>query len=236
VLRVAAVIPVLNEQGAIGPTLKRLPACVDVAIVVDGGSRDGTVVEAEAAGADVVCESRRGYGRACLSGVERAQALGAEIVLFLDGDGADAVERAGDILAPLLAGTADFVIATRAGPGRAKGSMGAHQLAAGVVIGAAVGLLTGTRYTDMCAFRALRVADLLRLDMREMTYGWNLEMQIKAPRAGLRVREVPLPYYTRVAGTSKVAGSVRGSLKAGSRIISTLLRVGLGGRATQFRA
>ncbi len=221
---VAAVIPVLNEEGAIGPTLARLPARVGLRIVVDGGSRDGTVAEARAQGADVLVEARRGYGRACLSGAERAQALGAEIVLFLDGDGADAVEQADALLAPLLEGRAGFTIATRAGGVREAGSMGAHQLAAGYLIGGALGLLCGQRYTDMCAFRALRTADLLALGMTEMTYGWNLEMQMKAPRAGLRVVEVSLPYFRRVAGESKVAGSWRGSVRAGSRILATLAR------------
>jgi len=222
--RVVAVIPVLNEQGAIGPTVARLPASVHLAVVVDGGSTDGTVAEAEAAGAQVIVEARRGYGRACLTGAERASALGAEWVLFLDGDGADAVEQADALLAPLRNGQADFVIATRAGGLREPGSMGAHQVLAGYLIGAALGMICGQRYTDMCAFRALRVTDLMRLDMQEMMYGWNLEMQIKAPRAGLRVMEVKLPYFRRVAGQSKVAGSFRGSWKAGTRIILTLLR------------
>lgn len=222
--RTVAVIPVLNEQGAIGPTLARLPPCVDLAVVVDGGSTDGTVAEARAHGAEVIDERRRGYGRACLTGAERAQALGAEYVLFLDGDGADAVEHADDLLVPLRDGRAGFTIATRAGGRREPGSMGAHQLLAGHLIGAALGVICGTRYTDMCAFRALRVSDLMALDMQEMTYGWNLEMQIKAPRAGLKVLEIPLPYFRRVAGESKVAGSWRGTWKAGTRILATLVR------------
>ncbi len=222
--RIAAIIPVLNEQGAIGPTLARLGAGADVAIVVDGGSTDQTVEEARAHGAVVLHETRRGYGRACLTGAEHARSLGAEILLFMDGDGADAVEQAGRITGPVADGSADFVLATRARSGRAPGSMGAHQVFAGYAVGAAVGLLTGTRYTDMCALRAIRTADLLRLDMREMTYGWNLEMQIKAPRAGLRVREVALPYHVRVAGQSKVAGNWRGTWRAGTRIIRTLVR------------
>ncbi len=221
----AAVIPVLNEQGAVGPTLSRLGAGVDVALVVDGGSTDGTVEEARAHGAVVLAEARRGYGRACLTGAEHARALGAEILVFMDGDGADAVEHAARLTGPVIEGTADFVLAARARAGRAPGSMGAHQVFAGYAVGAAVGLLTGTRYTDMCAFRAIRVADLFRLDMREMTYGWNLEMQIKAPRAGLRVREVALPYHVRVAGESKVAGNWRGTWRAGTRIVGTLARL-----------
>ncbi len=219
-----AVIPVLNEQGAIGPTLARLPPCIGLAIVVDGGSKDGTVEEARAHGAEVIVERRPGYGRACLTGAERAAELGATYVMFMDGDGADAVEHAERLLAPLEAGSAGFTIATRAGGEREAGSMGAHQLLAGHLIGAALGVICGKRYTDMCAFRALRVADLMRLHMQEMTYGWNLEMQIKAPRAGLTVLEVPMPYFRRVAGQSKVAGSWRGTWRAGTRILATLVR------------
>ncbi len=227
-IRICAVIPVLNEQGAIGPTVSRLPRdIVDAIIVVDGGSRDDTTAEARAAGAIVLIEQRRGYGRACLTGAEHAASLGAEIVVFMDGDGADAVEYAAAIINPILNGTADFVLADRTGKGREPGSMGAHQIAAGRLIGAAVGLMTGVRYRDMCAFRALRIADLGRLGMQEMGYGWNLEMQIRVARAGLRVTEVPLPYRCRIAGESKVAGSLRGTLRAGYRIIRTLIVVGL---------
>ena len=227
-MRVAAVIPVLNERGAIGPTVRRLPlSTVDVAIVVDGGSTDGTPAEAEAAGALVVPEARRGYGRACLTGAEAARDMGAEIVLFLDGDGADAVEQAAQIVQPVLTKQADFVLATRTrGATREAGSMGWHQVLAGEMIGRAVGIIGGHRYSDMCAFRAIRLQDLERMAMREMSYGWNLEMQMKAARLGLRIREVPLPYYRRVAGESKVAGQWKGTLRAGTRIVSTLVRTG----------
>ncbi len=227
-MRTAAVIPVLNEQGAIGHTIRRLPRdLIHHVIVVDGGSTDNTVEEAKQHGAEVISESRRGYGRACLTGAECAAALQADLVLFMDGDGADAVEQADRLIAPIVADEADFVLATRTKAPREKGSMRAHQVLAGALIGRATGLLAGKTYSDMCAFRALRTADLLRLNMQEMTYGWNLEMQIRAPRAGLRTIEVPLPYYCRVAGTSKVAGNFRGSLRAGSRILQTLYRVGL---------
>ena len=183
--------------------------------------------EARAGGAEVIVETRPGYGRACMTGAERAAALDAGLLLFMDGDGADAVERAPELLRPIQAGDADFVLAVRSRAEREAGSMGWHQVFAGHAVGLALGLLGGARYRDMCAFRAIRTADLLRLNMREMTYGWNLEMQIRAPRAGLRVREVPLPYYRRVAGSSKVAGNLRGSFRAGSRILATLVRVGV---------
>jgi glycosyltransferase involved in cell wall biosynthesis len=228
--RICAVIPVLNEAGAIGPMLRRLPRIIDRAIVVDGGSRDGTAEEARAAGATVLIEHRRGYGRACLTGLELAENLGAELALFMDGDGADAVEQASRLVDPVLNNDADFVLADRSAGQRDPGSMGMHQVFAGYAVGAAVGLLSGVRYRDMCAFRAIRVADLRRLGMREMGYGWNLEMQMRAARAGLRIREVPLPYHCRIAGTSKVAGSLRGTLRAGQRIIRTLISVGLATR------
>ncbi len=230
--RVCAVIPVLNEEGAIGVTLRRLPRSIDLAIVVDGGSRDGTVAEARAGGACVLEEPRRGYGRACMTGVEHAESLGAELVLFMDGDGADAVEHSAALIDPVLRGECDFVLADRSAGQRDPGSMGAHQVLAGYAVGAAVGLISGVRYRDMCAFRAIRIADLRRLGMREMGYGWNLEMQIRAARAGLRIREVPLPYHCRVAGHSKVAGSFKGTVRAGQRIVRTLISVGFATRNT----
>jgi glycosyltransferase involved in cell wall biosynthesis len=220
-----AVIPTLNEAGAIGPTIAALPrAVVDAVLVVDGGSTDGTAAEARTAGAEVMIERRPGYGRACATGCARAATLGAEIVLFLDGDGADPAEEAGRLIGPLLAGEADFVLASRTREPRAAGAMGLHQVLAGRLIGRLVGVVTGVRYTDMSAFRAIRRARLDALGMREMTYGWNLEMQIRAAAAGLRIREVPLPYRRRLAGRSKVAGNLRGTLKASTRILATLLR------------
>jgi len=223
--RVVAVIPVLDEAGAIGPTIAALPRMVvDVVVVVDGGSADGTVAEARAAGAEVLIERRPGYGRACAAGADRAAALGAEIVLFLDGDGADPAEEAERLIGPLIAGEADFVLASRTRGARVSGAMGLHQILAGRLIGWLVGLVSGVRYSDMSAFRAIDRSRLEALGMQEMTYGWNLEMQIRAAAAGLRIREVPLPYRRRLAGRSKVAGTLAGTLKASARILVTLLR------------
>ncbi len=229
---IAAIIPVLNEAGAIGPTVRGLLPYVGCVIVVDGNSTDGTVAEARAAGAEAIVETRRGYGQACATGAARAAERGAELLVFLDGDGADAPEALPSLVAPILAGTHDFVLASRTRGVREPGSMNWHQLAAGAAIGAAVGLATGVRYSDMCAFRAIRPATLTGLGMRETGYGWNLEMQMRAARAKLRILEVPVPYRRRIAGQSKVAGNLRGTLRAGSRILRVLVRIATEPRAT----
>jgi glycosyltransferase involved in cell wall biosynthesis len=223
-MRIALVIPTLNEEEAIGKLLARVPeGAVDEIIVADGGSSDRTVERARAEGARVI-EAGRGYGRACREG---ARAAGADcgIVVFMDGDGADKPELISRLTAPIQADEADFVIGSRLRGKREKGSISLHQIAAGLVLGAAMRLVYGVRYTDMCAFRAMRRSSLVALDMREMTYGWNIEMQMRAAAAKLRVLEVPVNYGLREGGTSKVAGSLRGTLRAGYRIIATFLRV-----------
>jgi glycosyltransferase involved in cell wall biosynthesis len=224
--RIAAIIPVLEEEGAIGLVVTAMPRdWVDQVIVVDGGSRDQTVAVARAAGAKVVVECDRGYGRACARGAAVAVEDGAKILVFLDGDGSDRPEEIPRLVQPILDGKYDFVIGSRTRGVREKGSMGGHQVLAGYVIGGAIGLLYGTRYTDMCAFRVIRADALGRLGMSEMTYGWNLEMQMRAARARLRIVELPVPHRRRLGGHSKVAGTLRGTLKAGSRIVGTFARV-----------
>lgn len=224
--RVAAIIPVLDEEGAIGPVLAAMPRdWVDKVIVVDGGSRDRTVAVARTLGATVLVERASGYGRACATGAVAAAAAGAEILVFLDGDGSDRPEAIPSLLQPILADQHDFVIGSRTRGVRERGSMGLHQVLAGRAIGAAIGLVYGVRYSDMCAFRAIRTTTLEGLGMREMTYGWNLEMQMRAARAGLRILELPVPHGRRLAGRSKVAGSLRGTLRAGFRIIATFTRI-----------
>jgi glycosyltransferase involved in cell wall biosynthesis len=230
--RIAAIIPVLAEEGAIGPLVAAIPReWVDEVVVVDGGSHDRTVAVASAAGARVLVESERGYGRACARGAAAAVEGGAEILVFLDGDGSDRPEVIPSLVQPILDGKFDFVIGSRTRGAREKGSMGAHQAVAGYLIGAAVGLVYGTRYTDMCAFRAIRADALARLGMREMTYGWNLEMQMRAARARLRILELPVPHGRRLAGHSKVAGTFRGTLKASVRISTTFARIACEGRS-----
>ncbi|MDE2575886.1 MAG: glycosyltransferase [Rhodospirillales bacterium] len=224
--RVAAIIPVLDEEGALGAVLAAMPAdAVDVVIVVDGGSRDRTVDVAQAHGAVVVVQQRRGYGAACAEGAAEARRQGAGLLAFLDGDGGDDPREIPVLLAPLLDGSSDFVIGSRTRGVRERGSMGPHQVLAGRAIGALTGLLYGVRYTDMAALRAIGADTLDRLGLREMTYGWNLEMQMRAAQLGLRIREIPVSHARRIAGRSKVAGTLRGTLKAGSRIIATFWRV-----------
>jgi glycosyltransferase involved in cell wall biosynthesis len=219
--RIAAIIPVLDEEGALGAVLAAMPTgWVDQVIVVDGGSRDRTVAEARAGGAMVLVERKRGYGRACANGAAAAIEDGAEILVFLDGDGGDRPEAIPSLVQPILEDEQDFVIGSRT-----RASIGAHQALAGHAIGAAIGLVYGVRFTDMCAFRAIRAAALERLGMREMTYGWNLEMQMRAARTGLRILELPVPDGRRLAGESKVAGTFRGTLAAGFRILATFVRI-----------
>ena len=222
--RVAVIIPTLNEEEPIGAVVGAVPRdAVDEIIVADSGSTDRTAERARAAGARVVVERQRGYGRACAAGVRAAG--DCDILVFLDGDGSDRPELMPRLIAPIADGTHDFVIGSRTRGERERGSMNTLQVAAGYVAGALTRLLYGFTYTDMCAFRAIRRTSLERLGMREMTYGWNLEMQMRAARAGLRILEVPVAHRRRAGGTSKVSGTVTGTLKAGLRITATFARV-----------
>ena len=220
---VVVVIPTLDEEQSIADVVRSLPrAIVSRVIVADGGSRDATVARARAAGAEVI-DAGRGYGRACLAATMAAK--DADIVVFMDGDGADDADSIGRLVEPIRSGRYDFVIASRARGNREPGSIAWHQLAAGRLAGWGIRLLYGVRYTDMCALRAIRRDALMQLGMRELTYGWNLEMQMRAARAGLRILEIPADYHRRRGGNSKVAGSVTGTIRAGARIVATFARV-----------
>ena len=227
---VAIIIPTLNEVDVIGKVIAEVPrSIVKEIIVADSGSTDGTQAAARAAGARVLELKERGYGRACAVAATMAD-KDCDIIVFMDGDGADRADLLEQLVAPIQNDTRDFVIATRVRHLREPHSMSIHQVIAGHVLGFAIGVLTGVRYTDMCAFRAIRRDELNRLTMQEMTYGWNIEMQIKAAQYGLRVLEVPLPYRCRGGGESKVAGSVRGTIRASWRIVMTFIRVASAGR------
>jgi glycosyltransferase involved in cell wall biosynthesis len=221
--RVVVAIPTLNEEASIGDVVRTIPRdVVSRVIVADGGSRDDTRARARAAGADVI-DAGPGYGRACLAATEAAAP--GDIMVFMDGDGADDPGRISALVGPICAGEFDFVIGSRARGEREAGSIAWHQIAAGMLAGYGMRLLYGVRYTDMCAFRAIPRDLLLTLGMQEMTYGWNIEMQMRAARSGLRILEIPVPYRCRTGGQSKVAGSLRGTIRAGTRIIGTFVRV-----------
>lgn len=222
--RVAVVIPTLNEEEPIGAVIRAVPRdAVDEVIVVDSSSEDRTVERARNAGARVIVEPLRGYGRACAAGARAAR--DCAVLVFLDGDGSDRPELVPLLLAPILSGTHDFVIGTRTRGAREPGSMNALQIVAGYGAGALTRALYGVAYTDMCAFRAIRRDAFEQLGMRELTYGWNLEMQMRAARAGLRILEVPVAHRRRSGGASKVSGTVTGTVKAALRIGLTFARV-----------
>jgi glycosyltransferase involved in cell wall biosynthesis len=232
--RVALVIPTLDEEEAIGGVVAAVPRdAVDDIIVVDSGSTDCTVERAATAGARIISLRERGYGRACRAGADSA--ADCDIVVFLDGDGSDCPELIPHLVAPIADGRYDFVIGSRARGKREPGSMAAHQLLAGRIIGVAMRLLYGVRYTDMCPFRAIRRDALMRLGMREETYGWNLEMQMRAARAGLRILELPVAHRRRAGGMSKVSGNLRGTLEASWRIVATFVRIAAEKRESKSR-
>ena len=224
---VSVIIPALNEEAPIAGVVRECLATgvsSDV-IVVDNGSTDCTAERARGAAARVVA-APRGYGRACAAGV-RALSPECQIVVFLDGDGSDVPAFMNQLVDPIARGTHDFVIGSRTRGHREPGSMNFQQIVSGRITGLILRLLYGVRYTDMCPFRAIRRDALAKLDMREETYGWNLEMQMKAARSGLRVLEIPVNHRRRAGGESKVSGTLRGTFVAGARIIATLVRVAL---------
>ena len=224
-LFISVVVAALNEEEAIGQVIQRIPR--DIAneiIVVDNGSTDRTAEVASSAGARVIHEPQRGYGRAYSAGL-RAISPHSQIVVFLDGDGSDCPEMMSTLVQPIIEGTHDFVIGSRTRGRRERGSMNFHQVFAGYMVGFFLHLLYGVRSTDMGPFRAIRREALESLQLREPTYGWPLEMQMKAARSGLRILEVPVDYRRRAGGESKIAGTVLGSIKAASRILFTLARL-----------
>ena len=228
VANVSVVIPALNEEESIAEVVHECLAAglPNEVIVVDNGSSDRTADRARDANARVVAEPKSGYGRACLAGM-RALSPQCDIVVFLDGDGSDCPEFMNQLVDPIIAGKYDFVIGSRTRGKREPGSMNFQQVVSGRMAGWLLSILYGVRYTDMCPFRAIRRDALERLGMREQTYGWNLEMQMRAARVGLRILEVPVNHRRRSGGVSKVSGTLRGTFVAGARIITTLFRIAL---------
>ncbi|MFI5338852.1 MAG: glycosyltransferase family 2 protein [Candidatus Methylomirabilales bacterium] len=221
-MRIAAVIPALNEEESIGQVVAAVPRDLVVeVIVVDNGSTDRTAAVASTAGARVVTELQRGYGAACKAGLDAASQ--ADILVFLDGDASDQPEELAILVDPVTRGEADLVIGSRLLGRREAGAMPPHAVFGNWLTSRLVRLLYGVCVTDIGSFRAIRRADLVALDMRERTYGWPIEMIVKAAKRGYRIREVPVTHRKRI-GKSKVAGTLMGSLKAGYFILFTTFR------------
>ncbi len=222
-LRVTAIIPALNEEEAIGPVVEGLvQAGLSDVVVVDNGSDDETAGRARQAGARVVGEPRRGYGAACWAGLQAAQE--ADVVLFLDGDGSDDPAEATRLLEPLLNGTADLVLGARIADRSEAGALTPQARLGNWVVTRLIRALYGLQLTDIPSLRAIARKDLERLGMAERTYGWPVEMVVKAAKHGYRIHEVPIRYRRRRGGTSKVAGTVRGTILAAWYMLTTTLR------------
>ena len=227
--RFALIIPALNEEAAIGPTLDALrEAPLAQLIVVDNGSTDRTSEVARSHGAQVVAEPRRGYGSACLAGMA---ALRPEItvVAFMDGDGSDDPTDLPRLLDPIVRGEAEMVLGSRVLGSREAGALTPQQRFGNALATGLLRLFHGVRYTDLGPFRAIRRDALERLGMCDTNYGWTIEMQIKAARHKLRVKEIPAAYRRRRAGQSKISGTLRGTFSAGTKIIWTIVRYSLRG-------
>jgi glycosyltransferase involved in cell wall biosynthesis len=229
---VSIIIPALNEAESIGQVVSEMPwPLIAECIVVDNGSTDRTAAIATQAGARVI-QSQRGYGAACLTGSNAALPT-STILVYMDGDGSDIIADLPRLIGPIESDQADFVIGSRIRGNREPGSMLLSQLFAGRFVGLLLRLLGKGSYTDMGPFRAIRRASLEQLKMSELTYGWNLEMQIKAAQHHLRILEIPVGYRKRIGGTSKVSGDLKASFKAGARILRVLFRVGFSRQKTQ---
>jgi len=220
--RVAVVIPALDEEQSLPLVLAALPrGLVDDVVVVDNGSRDRTAEVARAAGARVVAESHRGYGAACLAGI--AATTSADVLVFLDGDYSDHPEDLHELLPPVLAGRADLVIGTRMTERTARRAMLPQARFGNRLATFLMRLCFGIRCTDLGPFRVIGRTALERLAMQDRDFGWTVEMQLRAHLAGLRVLEIPVRYRRRV-GVSKITGTVRGTVLAGWKILSTIAR------------
>ncbi len=223
-MSISVIIPALNERESIGAVVRSMPwETIAECIVVDNGSTDGTGDEAAQAGARVV-QSPRGYGAACLAG-SLAALPSSTILVYVDGDGSDVIADLPQLVGPIERGEADFVLGSRIRGHAEPGSMLQVQVLMGHLVGGLLRVTLGVRYTDMGPFRAIRRTAFRTLGMSELTYGWNLEMQIKAVQQGLRVLEIPVDYRCRIGGVSKVSGNLRAAARAGMRIFGVFWRV-----------
>lgn len=223
--KVAIVIPALNEEAAIHQLLAELPQdFAQWVIVVDNGSTDATAAVAQKSGAIVTTEPKRGYGRACLKGFKTACSLGAEIVIFMDGDGSDDPIDLPMMLKPISEGRADFVIGSRVSELAERGAVPVQARLGNWLVSRLIRLLYGVSLHDIGSFRVVRCSLLETIVMHEMTYGWPVEMLVKTARAHYRILELPIHYRRRSHGRSKVAGTLSGSIKTAYSMLSTTLR------------
>ena len=223
--KVAIVIPALNEEDALRQLLREIPPGIaQWVIVVDNGSTDGSARVAREAGAVVAYEPIRGYGRACLKGLRTATDLGAEIVAFMDGDGSDDPGDLAEMLAPISASDADLSIGSRISKHAEAGAIPPQARLGNWLVSRMIHTLYSVPLHDIGSFRVIRSQALLALQMREMTFGWPVEMLVKAARARYRIVEMPIHYRRRSHGRSKVAGTLIGSVKAAYYMLATTLR------------
>jgi glycosyltransferase involved in cell wall biosynthesis len=222
---VSVVIPCLNEEEAIGPLIVEIAAeGFDEILIVDNGSTDATAERARAAGARVVHEPIAGYGRACARGVASVRP-DCDIVCFLDGDGSDIPRFLTSVTALIASDQADYAMGSRTRGQRERGSMTVQQIVAGHVAGLLLALVYGARCTDMSPLRAMRLDRFRGLGMAEMTYGWNLEMQMRVAASGLRAVEIPVDHRCRRGGVSKVSGNLSAGFQAAWKIATTFIRL-----------
>ncbi len=220
------IIPAFNEEGAIAKVVRALPLnMLREIVVVNNNSRDATTAHAKAAGATVLQESRQGYGLACLKGIKylSAKPTPPDIVLFIDADFSDYPEDAVAILNPIIHNHADLVIGSRALGSKEKGSMTIPQVFGTWLATTLLRIIYKARFTDLGPFRAIKFYKLLALNMQDTTYGWTVEMQLKAAKQKLRCMEVPVKYRKRI-GVSKISGTVKGTVLAGYKILYTIFK------------
>lgn len=221
------IIPAYNEEASIGKVIAEIPSFVSEIIVVSNNSSDATETVARDAGAIVLTEERKGYGYACLRGMEyiSQQSSKPEIVVFLDGDYSDFPSELPNILAPILEQNIDLVIGSRIREFRERGAMTLPQIFGNYLATSLMKLFFRARFTDLGPFRAIKYQKLLELDMKDKTYGWTVEMQLKAIRKGLSYTEIPVHYRNRI-GVSKVSGTVKGAVLAGVKILGWIFKYG----------
>jgi len=224
-VHIAVLIPALNEEATLPRVLADIPrSVVEEIIVVDNGSSDRTATLARAAGATVLTEPRRGYGWACLAGIAYLQGNAPDILVFLDGDYSDHPEEIPLVVQPIVDEGYDLVIGSRTKGAAEPGALFPQARFGNALATLLIRLLYGYTYSDLGPFRAMRFSSLLALEMSDKTYGWTVEMQIKALQRGMRVTEVPVRYRKRAGGASKVSGTIKGTILAGYKILWTVFR------------